>query len=160
MKHSPGNRFTDAQLLRLLRIEAQRLGRTPTQRDLQRPDRMCPHLSTYLDRFRSLGRAARAAGLRPNDRGFGPRKWTREMVIGQLQYQARELGRTPFYREVDVHRHVLERLFGSIGAALDAAGLHHRRRGGPQWLPIDARSRRERARMMAEYWKVPMPIAS
>lgn len=155
MRRSPGNRWTRERLIEALRLEAQRIRRTPSMRDLQSPERLCAHCSTYVDWFGNLGNAQRAAGLMPNDKGVARRRWTRAAAIAELQRQARELGRTPFYTEVAVDRHVLQRLFGTIGNALTAAGLRRRRRGGyyARLGPVEL-ARRERAIELAEFWGV------
>lgn len=159
MKRCPGTRWTRERLLGALRLEAQRIGRTPTMRDLISPDCLCAHWSTYFRWFGNLSTAQREAGLTPNDKGSARRMWTRASAIAQLKRQARELGRTPFYTEIAVDRHVLQRLFGTIGNAFDAAGLRRRRRGG--WyarMGPDILARHERAVELAECWSLPRPV--
>lgn len=57
MKSAP--RFWDRDTaLAALRYEAQRLGRTPTDRDLRRSTRTCASLRTYHRESQELGRLA------------------------------------------------------------------------------------------------------
>lgn len=65
-------RWTRKELIALLRAEAQRIGRTPRDRDLRSPERLCPALRTYALAFGSLGVAQAAAGLVFNNRGNIP----------------------------------------------------------------------------------------
>lgn len=57
-----------------LRFEANRLGRTPRDKDLRSPARTCASLKTYRRLFGSLGAAQLAAGLPLNHIG-GRKGW-------------------------------------------------------------------------------------
>ena len=63
-------RFWDRDTaIRALQYEAQRLGRTPRDKDLRSPTRTCASLKTYHRIFGSLHAAALAAGLQPRRLG-------------------------------------------------------------------------------------------
>jgi hypothetical protein len=51
-------KYTEAEMLLVLRQTAKRLGRTPRQKDMRRPSPMC-----YRRRFGSFCRALEAAGI-------------------------------------------------------------------------------------------------
>jgi hypothetical protein len=57
-------RWTRHTAIIALRLEAARIGRTPGDKDLRKPGRVCASLKTYRRLFGTLGAAQRAAGLR------------------------------------------------------------------------------------------------
>ena len=68
-------RFWDRETARrALAYEAERLGRTPRDKDLRSPVRTCASLSTYRKIFGSLGAAHLAAGLDADPR-IGSTGW-------------------------------------------------------------------------------------
>ena len=66
--------WTPFRALFLLRMEAVRLGRTPTMRDTRKPGKLCASESTYIKLFGSFAAAQAGARLVPNRRGGSKRR--------------------------------------------------------------------------------------
>jgi hypothetical protein len=116
-------RYSDAQILAELTGCAERLGRSPTMRELLADPDVRVHPHTVVERFGTWNAAKRRAGLVP--RRFA----TKQELLDQLRALGAELGRTPTGRDLDERR---ERLpskslywhrFGSLANALRAAGF-------------------------------------
>jgi hypothetical protein len=128
-------RYSDARILAELAACAERLGRSPTMRELADDPEAPFHPQTVVVRFGSWNAAKRKAGLVPR------RLATDEELLRQLRELGERLGRTPTGR--DLHDRRLElpstslywHRFGSFSLALRAAGFEVQ---GPE-------ERRERA---------------
>ena len=116
-------RYSDAQIMAELTGCAERLGRSPTMRELLADPDVRVHPHTVVERFGTWNAAKRRAGLVP--RRFA----TKQELLDQLTALGAELGRTPTGRDLDERR---ERLpskslywhrFGSLANALRAAGF-------------------------------------
>ena len=118
-------RFTDDELLDLLRMAAVKLGRTPRVIELKGMDDY-PSPVTYTKRFGSWDDAVRRAGLAPRSRVW--RRYTDEELIDALQRAAGELGRAPTSKDLERTKGLPAPLtyqtrFGSWSNALRAAGF-------------------------------------
>jgi hypothetical protein len=141
--------YTDEEVLRALRADAERLGRAPLRDEwLHRPLDV-PGVGAVQTHFGSWNAGLRAAGLEVN-KEYG--KWTRELAIAALRRDAKRRGRSPTSEEWGTsrrtrpHSGTVEKLFGSWNAGLRAAGLepNHER---DKWTPasvFDALRRLER----------------
>jgi Homing endonuclease associated repeat len=85
---------TRAELLQLLRQLGERLGRTPTAKDLDASRRSMPSKSLYWHTFGSLTNALREAGF---DVPVGEERL--ERAVGQGAVLARSLGRLPKFAD-------------------------------------------------------------
>jgi Homing endonuclease associated repeat len=128
-------RYSDAQILAELAACAERLGRSPTMRELADDPEASLHPQTAVERFGSWNAAKRRAGLVP--RRFA----TDDELLRQLRELGDRLGRTPTGRDLHERRKELPSTslywhrFGSFSNALRAAGF-----------PVQGREeRRERA---------------
>ena len=83
-------RYTDEQILAELKACAERLGRSPTMRELADDDGSPLHPQTVIERFGSWNAAKRRAGLAP--RRFA----TREDLLARLRELGEELGPAAF----------------------------------------------------------------
>src|ERR1700752_5533485 len=116
-------RYTDDQIVGELGACAERLGKSPTMRDLPAEDETAVHPQTVIEHFGSWNAAKRAAGLVP--RRFA----TREELLGLLRSLGDELGRPPTARDIDEHKGRLPskslywHTFGSLTNALREAGF-------------------------------------
>ena len=116
-------RYSDEEILRQLTDCAERLGRSPTMRELAADGETTVHPQTVIEHFGSWNAAKRRAGLVP--RRFA----TREELLGQLRALGDELGRTPTARDIDERKRsmpsksLLWHTFGSLAAALREAGF-------------------------------------
>ena len=118
-----------SDMLKQLKLEAKRLKRTPTTRDIDRASQKKRTVSAYVlaKTFGSFNDALELAGFKKN--------YTKEEIIKQLQKEADRLKKTPTYRDINraaskfgiAKANVAEKLFGSWNKALEAAGL---KRGG------------------------------
>ena len=116
---------SDEELLSQLRILGDRLGRTPTGRDLDRRRRELPSTSLYWYRFGSFSNALRAAGF-----SVPGRAERRERALAEGEELARRLKRLPsladWRRERDGRTTTLlsewqvYRLFAENGAGWEA----------------------------------------
>ena len=115
--------WTKEELIELLVKLGEKLGRTPTIKDVRAAEDM-PSTDTYTSYFGSWNKALEAAGFRPNAR----RDWTREELIELLVKLVEKLGRVPKTRDADTAEDMpcartYMKLFGSWNKALEAAGL-------------------------------------
>ena len=116
-------RYSDAQILAELTGCAERLGRSPTMRELLADPDVRVHPHTVVERFGTWNAAKRRAGLVP--RRFA----TKQELLDQLTALGAELGRTPTGRDLDERRGRLPskslywHRFGSLANALRAAGF-------------------------------------
>ena len=117
-----------------LQSEKKRLGRTPTMRDAREASRekRGPSTQTIIRVFGSFNNALEAAGLQVGQRRS--KDLSKPTLIAQLQAEAKRLGRTPTLRDIKiasreqrtVSHGVFDRMFGSFGEALRAAGFKTR----------------------------------
>jgi hypothetical protein len=116
-------RYSDARLLAELTACAERLGRSPTMRDLVADPDAPMHPQTLVERFGTWNAAKRRAGLLP--RRFA----TKTELLEQLRRLGDELGRTPTGRDLDERRARMPskslywHRFGSLSNALREAGF-------------------------------------
>jgi hypothetical protein len=116
-------RYSDEEILAELRGCADRIGRSPTMRDLTRDERARIHPQTAVERFGTWNAAKRLAGLPA--RRFA----TREELLRQLRALGDELGRIPRGSDLDTRRgtapsrSLVWHTFGSLSAALREAGF-------------------------------------
>src|SRR3954468_23147546 len=116
-------RYTDEQILEALRASAERLGRSPTMKEVAADPGAAMHPQTVIEHFGTWNAAKRAAGLVP--RRFA----TREELVEQLRRLGEELGRTPTARDLDERRGTMPsaslywHTFGSLSTALREAGF-------------------------------------
>ena len=115
--------WTREELIEFLVKLGEKLGRTPTTRDVNNTEDM-PNACTYRNYFGSWNNALEAAGLSPNMRY----DWTREELIELLVKLGEKLGRTPVIKDVGADKdmpsaYAYMRFFGSWNKALKAAGL-------------------------------------
>lgn len=117
-------KYTDEYLLIHLKELAQKLGRTPNNKDLNKPGVICS--AVYVAYFGSINKAVIAAGLVPNKRG-GTKKYTDEFLLNYLKELAKKLGRMPAITDIikagDVSHSSFTYHFGSLGKARQVAGL-------------------------------------
>ena len=116
-------RYSDEEILAALRECGERLGRSPTMRDLADDPEAGVHPQTVVGRFGSWNAAKRLAGLSP--RRFA----TREELLEQLRALGNELGRAPTGQDLATRRgsapskSLLWQTFGSLTNALREAGF-------------------------------------
>ncbi len=116
-------RYSDGELLEELRACANRIGRSPTMRDLVHDAHARVHPQTLVERFGSWNAAKRLAGLPA--RRFA----TREELVAQLRTLGEELGRPPSGRDLASRRgrvpsrSLVWHTFGSLSQALREAGF-------------------------------------
>jgi hypothetical protein len=116
-------RTTDAQILRELQACADRLGRSPTMRELAADPEAGIHPQTAIEHFGSWNAAKRAAGLLPR------RFLTRAELLAELRRLGEELGRAPSAQDLKDRRPATPSVslywhtFGSFTAALREAGF-------------------------------------
>lgn len=113
------NRYSDEELLEILREVSKELGRTPKMTDFRKGHDNMPSAGTFVIRFGSWTAALEKAGF--NDDSDG-------MILEALRRLASELGRTPGVRDVSksdktpsVGAYVGR--FGTLSAALEEAGI-------------------------------------
>lgn len=116
-------RYTDEEILAELRACAERLGRSPTMRELAADPEVRLHPQTVIEHFGSWNAAKRAAGLQPR------RFISREELLEQLRALGDELGRVPTARDIQERRgrmaskSLIWHTFGSLSTALREAGF-------------------------------------
>src|SRR3954468_998493 len=116
-------RYTDEQIVAEIVACAERLGRSPTMREVAADPGAGGHPQTVIEHFGSWNAAKRAAGLVP--RRFA----TREELLGLLRSLGEDLGRPPTARDIDEHKGRLPskslywHTFGSLTNALREAGF-------------------------------------
>jgi len=124
-------RYTNDELVGMLRDLADDLGHAPTHSELKARDEL-PASSTFRRRFGSWRGALQAAGLcpapsaalhlSPSNRGYDC-----EMLLDELREIVEELGRAPVIRELPkfgaAGKSTYQRYFGSWSAALKQLGV-------------------------------------
>src|SRR2546430_5702973 len=116
-------RYTDEQILAELKQSSERLGRSPTMREVAADAKTTVHPQTVIEHFGSWNRAKRKAGLVPR------RLATREELLALLQELGKEVGRVPTARAIDEHRGKLPskllywHTVGSLTHSLSEAGF-------------------------------------
>src|SRR3954470_8549704 len=116
-------RYSDEEILDQLRACAERLGRSPTMKEVGDDRETQVHPQTVIEHFGSWNKAKRAAGMVP--RRFA----TREELLGQLQELGKRLGRIPTAKDLDANRASMPskslywHTFGSLTEALKEAGF-------------------------------------
>ena len=129
--------YSRAQLLRLLRELANRLGRSPSNRDINSASRRreCASASAYKDYFGGMDAAFKAAGLERAPNKLPPRsppKYTRSQLQEHLKRLATDLGRRPTANDVAAASRrgecasltSIAKEFGTLTAALQASGFN------------------------------------
>jgi len=122
-----GKRFSDEDMLQLLREKAKALGRVPTYMAVNSDPGM-PTAQGYAYRFGSFSDAVIRAGLEPNLRG-GRHKYTNTDLIKYLQDYHFKHGRSPSQRSIRKLGYrfpapsIYVTRFGSWNKALELAGL-------------------------------------
>ena len=118
-------KVSNEDLLELLSLKAQALGRTPTVRDVKADPDM-PSEALYKRRFGSFNMALELAGLNPNQI-----KWAKisdEELLNLLKKKAETLGRTPTREEIDndpnmPSSYTYAKRFGNPSKAFKLAGV-------------------------------------
>ncbi len=117
--------YSDEELLEHLRKLAKKLGRTPYKKEIKEAGSPCAY--TYYLRFGTLSRAEELAGLVPFKVKIRQSKFTDEYLLNHLKELAQQLGRTPYYRDINEAGKVKDynymNRFGNITNAAKAAGL-------------------------------------
>lgn len=112
--------WSDEELILILQTKSRELGRTPCMKDFNN-DPECPGSLTFVDHFGSWNEALLAADLPLNI-------ITNESLIEKLQAKAKQLGRTPSFKEVMQDKDMpsaatYRQRFGSWAQALRVAKL-------------------------------------
>ena len=91
-------KYTIEELIKQLQALGKRLGRKPTDRDINRASKegLCASDATFSKMFGSLPEAYRKAGFEQAK----PRSYTNEEILSMLKNLAKEKGRTPTYHEL------------------------------------------------------------
>ncbi len=123
-----GSKYTTQILIHALQAFAEKLGRTPSYREMQAAEDM-PDATTYANYFGSWNKALETAGLKINRHAAE----SEAEMLEALQSLAKELGRTPMMADVGGNApgaSTYTQHFGSWNKALEAAGLEVSRRTG------------------------------
>lgn len=116
-----GKKYSDEELLEILREAERVLGRPPKSREIKQKQ-------TIVKRFGSYSEALKVAGITPVREGSRTIPYTEEQLIKILQQFAIKFGRTP--RRVDIKEYnSIRRCFGSFNDGLRAAGLTPNKEG-------------------------------
>ncbi|CAI6330960.1 homing endonuclease associated repeat-containing protein [Bacillus subtilis] len=116
-----GKKYSDEELLEILREAEKKLGRPPKSREIRQ-------IQTIVKRFGSFSAALKAAGINPVREGSSTIPYSKEQLIKILQQFADEFGRTP--RRTDIKEYnSIRRCFGSFNAGLRAAGFTPNKEG-------------------------------
>lgn len=123
------NKYTDEELLTMLKKKASELGRSPSQNEVC-ADKNMPSSSAISRRFGSYSAALKKIGLEPVP-FRQPQRYSDEDLLKMLQAFAKKLGRPPLKAEVDTAATkglmptgiTYGTRFGSWEKALLAAGL-------------------------------------
>ena len=106
-------RYTDVELLNIIKNKAKELGRTPKRREISQHN-------TIRDRFGSWNNAVNKANLKENNNCI----YTDEQLIQIVKNKAKELGRTPSLTDIeDISRATFFNRFGSWNNVLKIANL-------------------------------------
>lgn len=92
-------KYTDEELITLIRKLAREIGQIPTIRSINSADGY-PKATVFTKRFGSWNNALLKAGLEPRHSTKGKNKTSAEM-LDDLRKKAKELGHAPSFREVD-----------------------------------------------------------
>lgn len=106
-------------------------GRNPTYNDIATKNHFTASIGQFLNEFKKLTVAYKEAGLSYKQRPFrgGPTKFTRQQAIANLQRAAKRKKGTPSATDMSKRKYglysvtIFRRIFGSVTAAQDAAGL-------------------------------------
>ncbi len=118
-------KYSDIELLDILRDKAKNLGRTPTSEDVD-ADLSMPSYTTYKLRFGSFQNAIKKAGLKPAARHYV--QHSKDELLNMLREKTKTIGRTPNSREIDLDpampsSKTFRYHFGSLKNAIKEAGL-------------------------------------
>ena len=105
-------KYTDKQLIEIIKAKAEELGRAPFRHELSQG-------YTIYERFGGWTKALEAAGMKNN---APKKKYTNEKLLEIIKAKAKELGRTPICHELS-QRTTIINYFGSWNNALKAAGM-------------------------------------
>lgn len=111
-------RYTDDELLNMLREKAEELSRIPKYDDVRQHSSICRRFGTW-------NKALKLAGFTPSDIR---RRYTDEELFNVLREKAKELGRPPKMKEVRLE-YVIKDQFGSWNKGIELAGLTPRNVG-------------------------------
>ncbi len=119
-------KYSDLELLDILRSKAKSSGRTPTSEDVE-ADQFMPSRNTYRLRFGSFQRAIRKAGLKPASRHY-VQQHSKDELLNILREKGKTLGHAPTSREIDLDptmpaSRTFRNHFGSVKNAIKEAGL-------------------------------------
>jgi phage terminase small subunit len=130
--------YTSEQLIRQLRSLASELGRSPKSEDIARAsmEGVCASVGTFVKFFGSIHSALTIANLRTDYK----RGYTRLEALEHLLQLKEKLGRVPRVSDLVKAKKenggpstiVFKRIFGSYGAALEAAGMLKNRENNKQ----------------------------
>lgn len=109
---SKQDKYTNDELIEIIKKRAQELGRPPKQREIK-------EAFTIKKRFGSFTKGLKAAGFELEHLSS---PYTTEQLIEIIQKKAKKLGRAPKSEELK-ERSSIMRHFGSYNKALEAAGL-------------------------------------
>ena len=104
-------KYTNKELLQIIRDKAEELGRRPAQIDIR-------HAETIRHRFGYWNKALELAGFEP----FQIKKYSDEDLLQIIKDKAEELGRSPTLKEINQRTTIYNR-FGGMKKALELAGL-------------------------------------
>lgn len=120
--------YTKELLVAQLAYLAEKMGRTPKEIDLEEASKRgeCASPPIFRSAFGSIAEAVRAAGLE-----VGYQRYTKDQLLKQLKTLASELGHPPSVADIKfaarkqrcASEETFRRQFGSVPAALKAAGL-------------------------------------
>lgn len=91
-------KYTPEELIKQLKALGKRLGRKPTDRDINEASKegLCASSTTFSSMFGSLPEAYRKAGFEQAK----PRSYTDDEIVAALKKLAKETGRMPTYHEI------------------------------------------------------------
>ncbi len=129
-------KYSDVELLGILRKESEKLGRTPTVKDFSKYKGV-PSFNTYTARFGSWGSAIKKAGLEPAAKVNKERK--RSEIINTIKELHNKTGSLPTVNEISkiIPGRTISRHFGSWNNAVNAAGLKPRAKKKSIYLSDD-----------------------
>lgn len=118
-------KYSDPELLDILRRKAKSLKHTPTSNDVK-ADQFMPSYTTYILRFGSFQRAIKRAGLKHTSRPYV--QHSKEELLGMLREKAKTPGHTPKPGEINFDpampsSRTFRHHFGTFKNAINEAGI-------------------------------------
>ncbi|MEA2037266.1 MAG: hypothetical protein U9O94_07170 [Nanoarchaeota archaeon] len=122
-------KYSDEDLITLLRILANRLNKSPSAREMDFAQAF-PDSKVYIQRFDSWSKALIMAGIKPNKRKT---RYSDVLLIELLRNLAKKLGRSPAHDEMNRQQgypcgNTFRDRFDTWNKALEKAGLEKRNR--------------------------------